>query len=186
MFSWPGRKESLAQSISAARAQELLPRARRREPPADRADARHRGRAASIRAGAAAPHQPTAHVLASAPPSARGDHPYGALRPRGALLLRSGAVRGARRARLPSAHEPRGSARAVSHGLVPGRVAEGTRLGIAPLARRLSALGVSANAVTVAGGALTVAGAGLVAARKPPRALGVLRLGALPRTLDRP
>jgi len=72
----------------------------------------------------------------------------------------------------------------VSHGIVPGGVAEGTRLGIAPLARRLSALGVSANAVTVAGGAFTVAGAVLVAAGMPLGALVVLGLGTLADTLD--
>ncbi len=72
----------------------------------------------------------------------------------------------------------------MSHGIVPGGVAEGTRLGIAPLARRLSALGVSANAVTVAGGAFTVAGAVLVAAGMPLGALVVLGLGTLADTLD--
>jgi len=72
----------------------------------------------------------------------------------------------------------------MSHGLVPGRVAEGTRLGIAPLARRLSALGVSANAATLAGGALTVLGAALLVAAMPLGALVVLVLGTLADTLD--
>ena len=72
----------------------------------------------------------------------------------------------------------------MSHGLVPGRIAEGTRLGIAPLARRLSALGVSANAATLAGGALTVLGAALLVAAMPLGALVVLVLGTLADTLD--
>ena len=42
--------------------------------------------------------------------------------------------------------------------IVPGRLAKSTRGGIAPIARRLHALGVSANAVTVVGFLITVAG----------------------------
>jgi CDP-diacylglycerol--glycerol-3-phosphate 3-phosphatidyltransferase len=72
----------------------------------------------------------------------------------------------------------------VSHGVVPNRVAEGTRIGLAPLARRLHALGVSANAVTLAGGALAVGGGALLAAGMPLAALVVLVVGTLADTID--
>lgn len=72
----------------------------------------------------------------------------------------------------------------MTHGVVPKGVAESTRLGLAPVARRLAAMGVSANAVTVAGGALTVAGSALLAVGMPQAALGVLLAGTLADTLD--
>ena len=72
----------------------------------------------------------------------------------------------------------------MSHGVVPHRVAEGTRAGIGPIARALAAIGISANAVTIAGGALTLVGAGLLANGLPLAALVVLGLGTLADTLD--
>jgi CDP-diacylglycerol--glycerol-3-phosphate 3-phosphatidyltransferase len=72
----------------------------------------------------------------------------------------------------------------MSHGVVPKQVAEGTRLGLAPVARRISALGVSANAVTVLGGALTCIGGALLAMNMPQAALVVLAIGTLADTLD--
>jgi phosphatidylinositol phosphate synthase len=72
----------------------------------------------------------------------------------------------------------------MSHGVVPKQVAEGTRLGLAPVARRISALGVSANAVTVLGGALTCIGAALLAMNMPLAALVALAVGTLADTLD--
>jgi CDP-diacylglycerol--glycerol-3-phosphate 3-phosphatidyltransferase len=72
----------------------------------------------------------------------------------------------------------------VSHGAVPDRLAEGARGGLAPLARRLAAIGVTANAVTVFGGTLTVVGALLLAFAMPQVALIVLILGTLADTLD--
>jgi CDP-diacylglycerol--glycerol-3-phosphate 3-phosphatidyltransferase len=68
--------------------------------------------------------------------------------------------------------------------IVPDRVAKSTRGGIAPIARRLNALGVSANAVTVVGFLVTVAGAALLAVGQPGPALLVLLLGTLSDTLD--
>jgi CDP-diacylglycerol--glycerol-3-phosphate 3-phosphatidyltransferase len=68
--------------------------------------------------------------------------------------------------------------------IVPDRLAKTTRGGIAPIARRLHALGVSANAVTVVGFLVTVAGAALLAVGQPGPALLVLLLGALSDTLD--
>jgi len=68
--------------------------------------------------------------------------------------------------------------------IVPGRLAKSTRGGIAPIARRLHALGVSANAVTVVGFVITVVGAALVAAGQPGAGLLVLLLGTLSDTLD--
>lgn len=68
--------------------------------------------------------------------------------------------------------------------IVPDRLAKTTRGGIAPVARRLHALGVSANAVTVVGFLITVAGATLLASRQPGAALVVLLLGTLSDTLD--
>ena len=72
----------------------------------------------------------------------------------------------------------------MSHGAVPHEIAEGTRVGLAPLARRLASMGVTANAVTVLGGLLTVLGAALLAAGIPLAALIVLVIGALADTLD--
>jgi CDP-diacylglycerol--glycerol-3-phosphate 3-phosphatidyltransferase len=68
--------------------------------------------------------------------------------------------------------------------IVPGRLAKSTRGGIAPIARRLHALGVSANAVTVVGFLVTVAGSALLAVGQPAAALLVLLLGTLSDTLD--
>ena len=68
--------------------------------------------------------------------------------------------------------------------IVPDRLAKSTRGGIAPIARRLHALGVSANAVTVLGFMITVAGAALLATSQPGAALLVLLLGTLSDTLD--
>jgi CDP-diacylglycerol--glycerol-3-phosphate 3-phosphatidyltransferase len=72
----------------------------------------------------------------------------------------------------------------MSHGVVPDRVAEGGRAGIAPLARALAGMGISANAVTIAGGVLSVVGAGLLAAGMPLPALLVLLIGTIADTLD--
>jgi phosphatidylinositol phosphate synthase len=72
----------------------------------------------------------------------------------------------------------------VSHGAVPNQLAEATRSGLSPVARRLVAIGVTANAVTVIGGALTLIGGGLVALAMPLPALVVLIVGALADTLD--
>jgi CDP-diacylglycerol--glycerol-3-phosphate 3-phosphatidyltransferase len=68
--------------------------------------------------------------------------------------------------------------------IVPDRLAKSTRGGIAPIARRLHALGVSANAVTVVGFLITVAGAALLVVSQPGPALVVLLLGTLSDTLD--
>lgn len=68
--------------------------------------------------------------------------------------------------------------------IVPDRLAKTTRGGVAPIAQRLHALGVSANAVTVVGFLVTVAGAALLAASQPGAALFVLLLGTLSDTLD--
>jgi CDP-diacylglycerol--glycerol-3-phosphate 3-phosphatidyltransferase len=68
--------------------------------------------------------------------------------------------------------------------IVPDRLAKSTRGGIAPVARRLHALGVSANLVTLVGFLITVAGAVLLAAGQPGTALLVLLLGTLSDTLD--
>lgn len=68
--------------------------------------------------------------------------------------------------------------------IVPDGLAKTTRGGIAPIAQRLHALGVSANAVTVVGFLVTVAGAALLAASQPGAALFVLLLGTLSDTLD--
>src|SRR5437660_4336506 len=121
---------SAPEPIQPARAAELLPRARRRQPPAYRSDPRDRRRATCFRARPPPSHQPTAHVLASAPPAPRGDRPNGTRRPRGALLVRPRKVRRAQRARLPPPHESRRGA-SVSHGVVPDRLAEGARAGLA-------------------------------------------------------
>jgi CDP-diacylglycerol---glycerol-3-phosphate 3-phosphatidyltransferase len=68
--------------------------------------------------------------------------------------------------------------------IVPGRLAKSTRGGIAPIARRLHELGVSANAVTVVGFLITLTGAALLASAQPGPALVVLLLGTLSDTLD--
>ena len=68
--------------------------------------------------------------------------------------------------------------------IVPHRVAASARGGIAPIARRLHTLGVSANAVTVVGFLLTVAGAALLASGLPGTALVVLLLGTLSDAVD--
>ena len=72
----------------------------------------------------------------------------------------------------------------MSHGLMPNEVAEGTRLGLAPLARGLHRVGITANAVTVIGSLITIAGSALLAAGRPLPALVVLLAGALSDTLD--
>ena len=72
----------------------------------------------------------------------------------------------------------------MTHGVVPNRVAERTRLSMAPVAERLHRAGITANLVTVLGGALTIIGAGLLAAGMLVPALIVLVLGALADTLD--
>lgn len=68
--------------------------------------------------------------------------------------------------------------------IVPPGAAAGMRGGLAPIARRLHAMGVSANAVTVAGLLLTVTGAAFLAAGHPLRALLALVFGTLADTLD--
>ena len=68
--------------------------------------------------------------------------------------------------------------------IVPDRVAKSTRGGIAPIALRLHALGVSANAVTVLGFLLTVSGAALLANGQPGPAVVVLLLGTLSDAVD--
>jgi len=55
---------------------------------------------------------------------------------------------------------------------------------MAPLARRLARLGVTANSVTFAGFALSITGAVFVAAAQPVTALAVLLVGSLCDTLD--
>ncbi|HLZ47247.1 MAG TPA: CDP-alcohol phosphatidyltransferase family protein [Candidatus Limnocylindria bacterium] len=72
----------------------------------------------------------------------------------------------------------------MSHGLMPNEVAEGTRSGLAPLARGLHRAGVTANAVTVLGVLVTIAGSALLASGRPLAALVVLLAGALADTLD--
>ncbi|MDP9320543.1 MAG: CDP-alcohol phosphatidyltransferase family protein [Chloroflexota bacterium] len=72
----------------------------------------------------------------------------------------------------------------MSHGLMPNEVAEGTRLGLAPLARGLHRFGITANAVTVVGVLVTFAGSALLATARPLPALIVLLVGALADTLD--
>ena len=71
-----------------------------------------------------------------------------------------------------------------SHGVLPGGLAEGARGGMAPLARRLAQLGVTANSITFLGFGLSVVGAGFVAAGQPVTALAVLLVGSLCDTLD--
>ena len=68
--------------------------------------------------------------------------------------------------------------------IVPPSAAASARGGLAPLARRLHTLGVSANAVTVAGFLLTTGGAALLTYGLPAPALLVLLVGTLADTLD--
>lgn len=68
--------------------------------------------------------------------------------------------------------------------LVPDRARASARGVLAPLARWLQRVGVSANAVTVVGFLLTVAGAALLATGRPLAALVVLLFGTLADTLD--
>ena len=72
----------------------------------------------------------------------------------------------------------------MSHGVVPEGAARATRGGLAPIARALVGIGVSANAVTVAGLVLTLAGSWLLASGQPFAALVVLLVGTLGDTLD--
>ena len=72
----------------------------------------------------------------------------------------------------------------MSHGLIPDEVAEGTRLGLAPLARGLHRVGITANAVTVLGVIITMAGSALLIMERPLAALIVLIAGSLSDTLD--
>jgi len=68
--------------------------------------------------------------------------------------------------------------------IVPSGAAAGARGGLAPLARALQKMGVTANAVTLAGFLLTVVGAALIADGQPAPALLVLLFGTLADTLD--
>lgn len=72
----------------------------------------------------------------------------------------------------------------MSHGLMPNEVADGARLGLAPLARGLHRVGITANAVTVLGVIITMAGSALLIMERPLAALIVLLAGALSDTLD--
>ena len=60
----------------------------------------------------------------------------------------------------------------MSHGLMPNEVAEGTRLTLAPLARGLHRVGITANAVTVIGVLITIAGSVLLIYSSPVSAYG--------------
>ena len=68
--------------------------------------------------------------------------------------------------------------------IVPEGARSSARGGLAPVARALHRLGVSANAVTVTGFVLTLAGATLLGLSQPLAALLVLLAGALADTLD--
>lgn len=72
----------------------------------------------------------------------------------------------------------------MSHGVLPGGLAEGARGGMAPIARRLAQVGVTANSITFLGFALSIVGSGFIAAAQPFMALGVLLAGSLCDTLD--
>ncbi len=72
----------------------------------------------------------------------------------------------------------------MSHGVIPGGIAEGARGGLAPIARRLAAVGVTANHVTFLGFALSVIGAAFVVTSQPLTALVILLIGSLCDTLD--
>jgi len=68
--------------------------------------------------------------------------------------------------------------------LLPDRLAAAARATVAPIARRLHALGVTANAVTVVGFLLTVGGATLLASGQPGAAFVLLAIGTLGDTVD--
>jgi CDP-diacylglycerol--glycerol-3-phosphate 3-phosphatidyltransferase len=68
--------------------------------------------------------------------------------------------------------------------IVPRRLASTLRDGLAPVARSLHGIGITANAVTVLGSFLTVVGAALLATAQPALGLVVLLLGTLSDTLD--
>ena len=72
----------------------------------------------------------------------------------------------------------------MSHGVIPGGVAEGARGSMEHVARRLASIGVTANSVTFLGFALSIAGAAFVAAAQPLAAVGTLVAGSLCDTLD--
>ncbi|MBI3522530.1 MAG: CDP-alcohol phosphatidyltransferase family protein [Chloroflexi bacterium] len=72
----------------------------------------------------------------------------------------------------------------MSHGVLPKEVAEGMRVGMAPLARRLHAIGVTPNVVTFTGFALSVAGSVLLAMDRPLAAFILILVGTLSDTLD--
>lgn len=72
----------------------------------------------------------------------------------------------------------------MSHGVIPRGLAEGARGGMAPVARRLAALGITANSMTFVGFALSIVGAAFVAASQPLAALVILIIGSLCDTLD--
>ena len=72
----------------------------------------------------------------------------------------------------------------MSHGVLPKEIADGTRFGLAPIARALHRLGVSANAITLFGLLITLTGCALVALEAPLAALVVLLVGTLSDTLD--
>ncbi len=72
----------------------------------------------------------------------------------------------------------------MSHGVLPKEVADGTRIGIAPLARRLHTAGVTPNSVTLLGFAITFSGCALLAADRPLAAAIVLLIGTLADSLD--
>ena len=67
---------------------------------------------------------------------------------------------------------------------MPNEVASGARNGLAPLARGLHRIGMTANAVTVLGVLVTVAGSALIVLERPLAALIVLLVGTLSDTLD--
>lgn len=68
--------------------------------------------------------------------------------------------------------------------IVPEGARSGARGGLAPVARGLHRMGVSANAVTFTGFVLTLAGAALLGLSQPLGALLVLLAGTLADTLD--
>ena len=67
---------------------------------------------------------------------------------------------------------------------MPNEVASGARNGLAPLARGLHRIGMTANAVTVLGVLITMAGSALIVLERPLAALIVLLVGTLSDTLD--
>ena len=68
--------------------------------------------------------------------------------------------------------------------IVPRGAAAGTRGGLAPIARRLHAWGVSANTVTFLGLFLTLVAAAFIASGQPWPALVIVIIGTLSDTLD--